>query len=60
MSTLLAIATTIAITATMRTLLSEEPASEIKFEAFVGRLALNDFNARMRAAGMPGYWPLSE
>lgn len=60
MSTLLAIVTSLSICAVMRTLLKEETANEIKYDAFVGRLELRDFNARMRAAGAPGYWPLSE
>ena len=54
MSVILAVLTTIAITATMKVALTEDNANEIKFEVESARLA---FNAKMRAAGAPGYWP---
>lgn len=55
LSTLLAIITTIGITATMKVALADESnTDEIKFEVEAARLA---FNAKMREAGAPGYWP---
>ena len=54
MSALLAIVTTVSIVATMKALLTEDDANEIKYEAQSARLA---FNAKMRANNVPGYWP---
>ena len=57
MSILLAIATSIAITATMKVAFTEESAHDLGITLKAEALAFRELNARMSESGAPGYWP---
>ena len=57
MSILLAIATSIAIAATMKDAFAEESAHDLGITLKAEALAFRELNERMRSADAPGYWP---